>query len=282
VIATANGKQQKDMAEAHGRVLLRVEAEVDRLAAQAHLGWEKEARTLSWFGLRDGMSILEPGSGPGFATELLSTLFPNSPITCLELDPTLLKHAEQTFRKKANPRGQLREGSVMDIQLAENSFDFAYARLLFHHLPDPARAAKELWRVLKPGGRLVIYDIDDGIFGVTQPPIPELPTILKKFGLAQAAQGGNRHIGRNLWRILDAAGFTRLDLEVVPMHSDELGLEPFLPQIDPDRLLPLVQLGLMSAGELDEIRASRAKFLASPHPYILNLSLMICGEKRAE
>ncbi len=42
------------------------QAEIERLAAQAHSGWDKESRTLSWFGLKDGMSVLELGSGPGF------------------------------------------------------------------------------------------------------------------------------------------------------------------------------------------------------------------------
>jgi len=49
-------------------------AEIERLAAQARLGWGKEAHTLSWFGLKNGMSLIELGSGPGFITESLLTL----------------------------------------------------------------------------------------------------------------------------------------------------------------------------------------------------------------
>jgi predicted methyltransferase len=52
------------------------QAEIERLAAQAHSGWDKESWTLSWFGLNDGMSVLELGSGPGFITEQLLTLVP--------------------------------------------------------------------------------------------------------------------------------------------------------------------------------------------------------------
>ena len=254
-------------------------AEIERLAAQARLGWEKEARTLSWFGLKDGMSLIELGSGPGFITELLLTLVPNSLITCLEIDPKLLKRAEQYLQNKAHHRVHFVEGSVMNIRLADNSFDFAYARLLFQHLPDPVGAAKEIRRVLKPGDKLVIYDIDDEIFGLIQPPIPEFSAVLEKLGQAQSAGGGNRRVGRSLWRILKAAGFSNLDLEVVASHSDNIGIEPFLPQIDPDRLLPLVKTGLVSEQELENIRSSRHKFLASPEPYIFTLSLMVCGEK---
>lgn len=256
-----------------------VHAEIQRLAAQARLGWDKASRTLSWFGLKDGMSLLELGSGPGFITEQLLALLPTSPMTCLEIDLTLLKQAEQYLQDKVNHRVRFVEGSVMDTRLEGNQFDFAYARFLFQHLPDPIGAAKEIWRVLKPGGKLVICDVDDELFGLFQPPIPELSIVLEKFGQAQAARGGNRRIGRSLWRMLKAAGFCNLDLEVVATHSDNIGVEPFLQQIDPDRLLSLVKLDLMAEQDLETFRVSRTRFLDSPEPYALWLSLMICGEK---
>ena len=42
---------------------LELDAEIQRLKAQVLLSWEKEARTLKWFGLADGMNVLEAGSG---------------------------------------------------------------------------------------------------------------------------------------------------------------------------------------------------------------------------
>lgn len=253
--------------------------EIQRLAAQARLGWEKEARTLLWFGLKDKMSILELGSGPGFITRQLLELVPQSEITCLEIQSALINQAEQYLQPPVKDRFHFVEGSVMNMQLPDNSFDFAYARLLFQHLPDPIGAAKETWRVLKPGGKFVIYDVDDEISGLMEPTFPELPKVLEKFGEAQARRGGNRRIGRRLWRILNAAGFHNMDLELVVAHSDSAGIDPFFPQIDPNRLLGLVKAGLLSSQELESIRGSHERFLTSPEPYILFLSLMVCGEK---
>src|SRR5438045_9724778 len=78
-----------------------VEKEVERLRGQALWGWDKESRNLSWFGLTDGMSILEVGSGPGFITEQLLALYPNSHITCVEIDPDLILPAEKYLQSKA-------------------------------------------------------------------------------------------------------------------------------------------------------------------------------------
>jgi ubiquinone/menaquinone biosynthesis C-methylase UbiE len=255
------------------------QAEIERLAAQAHSGWDKESRMLSWLGLKDGMSVLELGSGPGFITEQLVTLVPTSPITCVEIDRTLLDQAEQRLQHKANQRLRFVEGSVTDMPLESDQFDFAYARLLFQHLRDPIAAAKEIWRVLRPGGKLVIYDIDDELFGLFEPALPEFAPVLEAFGQAQAARGGDRHIGRSLWRILTAAGFRTIELEAVGSHSAGSGVEPFLRHIHPDRMLSLVKGGLLSEEDLERFRAALTAWAALPDAYTLWMSLMICAEK---
>jgi ubiquinone/menaquinone biosynthesis C-methylase UbiE len=255
------------------------QAEIERLAAQAHAGWDKESRTLSWFGLKDGMSVLELGSGPGFITEQLVTLVPTSPITCVEIDRTLLDQAEQHLHHTAKERLRFVEGSVMDTHLERDQFDVAYARLVLQHLRDPIGAAKEIWRVLKPGGKLVMYDIDDALFGLFEPALPEFAPVLEAFGQGQAARGGNRHIGRSLWRILTAAGFRTIELEVVASHSVGSGVEPFLRHIHPDRMRSLVTGGLLSEEDLERFRAALTAWAALPDAYTLWLSLMLCGEK---
>jgi SAM-dependent methyltransferase len=184
----------------------------------------QRSTALSRFGLRDGMTVLELGSGPGFITGRLLRLVPTSLITCVEID-------------------------------------------------------KEIWRLLKPGGKLVICDIDDELFGLFQPPLPEFAPVLKAFGQAQAARGGNRHIGRSLWPILRRAGFGAIAVEVVASDSGERGMEPFLQHIHPDRLRFLVTSGLLSVEDFEAYRTALAAFTAAPEAYTLWMSLMVCGEK---
>ena len=79
-----------------------IEKEIERLRGQALWGWDKESRNLSWFGLVDGMSILELGSGPGFVTEQLIALCPNSHITCVEIDRDLILPPSNTCKAKGS------------------------------------------------------------------------------------------------------------------------------------------------------------------------------------
>jgi SAM-dependent methyltransferase len=256
-----------------------LDAEVERLRAQALLSWEKEARTLGWFGLQDGMSVLELGSGPGFVTGQLLAWLPGSEITALEIDPVLIERARGYLASKDGGRVRFVEASILNTGLPAEQFDFAVARLIFQHLPDPVAAVEEVRRVLKPGGTLVIVDSDDEIWGLTDPAIPEMGLILERYGQAQAARGGNRLVGRRLLRILEAAGFVDLDLEAVLFHSDALGLDAFDPQFDPDRLVSLVSVGLLSEADLAQIRASRQAFDEAERPFALMILLMACGRK---
>ncbi len=256
-----------------------LDSEVQRLRTQVRLSWEKEARTLAGFGLLDGLSVLELGSGPGFFTEQLLDLLPQSPVTALEIDPVLLERAKLYLQGQTSERLSFVQASVMDTGLPANSFDFAIARLLFCHLPEPVGAAKELLRVLKPGGKLVIIDADRGLQALLAPPLPEFDLINERVAQFLAKRGGNAYVGRQLWRILQAAGFVNLDLEAVVYHSDAKGIKAFLPQFDPEQVMHLAKQGMFSEEEAGSIIASWERFLNAPNPLILMLWLMAYGEK---
>ena len=257
------------------------ESEFRRLEAQALLSWEQEAQLLNRLGLRDRMSVLELGSGPGFVTERLLSLVPGGTVTAVELDAELSQLAERRLAGVGGERLRSVRASILETGLPAESFDFAVARLVFQHLEAPSDAAREALRVLRPGGKLAVVEVDAALWGIVEPFTAGLQTIYERVARAQATRGGDRLIGRRLWRILKAAGYTNLRLEAFVYHSDELGIEPFAPQLDPDRLLPQVAEGLITLTEFAAVRAAYERFLASPDAYIMMLGFIACGEKAA-
>ncbi|KAB8135714.1 methyltransferase domain-containing protein [Gracilibacillus oryzae] len=253
-----------------------IDAEINRLKAQALMGWEKEYRYLKWHGLEDGKKVLEVGYGPGFVTEQLADNLPNSEITALDVDEKLLESAKQ--QNKHNKKVEFINASVYDTGLPDNSYDFVIARLIFLHLHEPIKAAAEIFRVLKPGGKLVIIDIDDGIFGAIQPGMENLRTVIDKLIQMQKKAGGNREIGRSLPRLFQSAGFTDIDLEAVSVHSDLVGKEGFNEQFNPKRFEHFYKNGTLSEADFQTVKNAYDQ-LHNPDSYAMMIFLLACGTK---
>lgn len=100
---------------------------------------------------RDGRhsdKILDLGCGNGF----LSQLYPNFDIVGVDISDGMLANNPYTWVK----------GSAENIPFPDNNFDFVVCRSLIHHLEDPMLGLKECFRVLKPKGRLILWDPNHG------------------------------------------------------------------------------------------------------------------------
>lgn len=255
------------------------ESELLRLQEQALMGWNKEYRTLQQFGLADGMKVLEAGAGPGFVTAQLLEHFPHSEITALDIDDALLEEAKLRLSHIPESRLTFAHASVYETGLPGNQYDFVIARLISLHLYNPQQAAAELRRVLKPGGKLVIIDVDDGVFGAIEPEIGIMPAIIQKLVQQQASRGGNRNIGRSLPRLLSGSGYTDVDMDAILQHSDLHGIEGFKRQFDINRFTGFYKKGIITEYEYEELNRAYEQFSRSPDAHAMMLFFMACGTK---
>ena len=263
---------------------LSVGDELQRLCSQVQLSWKEEMRLMGWLGLSDGMSVLELGCGPGFVTERLAEYLPTSQITALDCDPLALAYAQERLNNRethAHQRLRWLQGNAEETHLEDGLFDVVLVRLLLQHVPDPLAVLREAWRVLKPGGKVMVSDIDGEMWGVAQPTFPQLRSLYSKMGSAQAARHGDRLIGRRLWRLVADAGFDQPELHPFAYHSDELGLKAFEWQLDPNRLLTTAKAGHISGNEMAAARIAFDLFYASDEAFVLMLGFIACGVKCA-
>lgn len=108
--------------------------------------------------LAPGSAVLEVAPGPGYFSIELAKLGAYS-ITGLDLSHTFVKMAAKNAAK-AGVKVEFIQGSASNIPLPKDSFDFLLCRAAFKNFSDPIGALREMRRVLKPGARGVIIDLN--------------------------------------------------------------------------------------------------------------------------
>jgi SAM-dependent methyltransferase len=103
-----------------------------------------------------GKRVLEIGLGEGSESELL--IREGARWTGIDLTPESVDRVRTrlTLRDLPLPYQDLRQDSVLDLPFADDSFDIVFSHGVLHHVPDIRQAQQEIWRVLRPGGELVI------------------------------------------------------------------------------------------------------------------------------
>jgi ubiquinone/menaquinone biosynthesis C-methylase UbiE len=106
--------------------------------------------------LRPEMVVADVGTGTGFMAAGLAPLV--SKVYALDGSPAMLEVAQRNLAGAQNVVFLEVDGST--LALDDASMDAVFANMYLHHCPDPLAAIRAMARVLKPGGRLVITDLD--------------------------------------------------------------------------------------------------------------------------
>ncbi|SEG27879.1 Ubiquinone/menaquinone biosynthesis C-methylase UbiE [Actinacidiphila yanglinensis] len=253
------------------------EQEVARLDHQAALTWAHEWRILRPLAPSGGGAVLDAGCGNGAVTAELSAALPGTRIVGLDAHPGLLERAGA--RGTGGPEPELLLGDVGDTPFADETFDLVLSRYVFQHLPEPIGVARELRRVLRPGGHLAVIDVDAGLWGTAEPDLSGFSEeAYRALGATQSADGGDRLIARRLPRILRDAGFTDVTVQPFAYTSDEVGLAALAPQLSPERLLPLVERGTLSLTAYLRAMTAWQNFVARDG-FVLLLGFAVVGRR---
>lgn len=127
--------------------------------AASSVAAERE-RWLERLDLEVGDVVLDAGSGIGEVALLLAgRVGPSGRVVGVDLSAELVERA----RSRAEGAGSVeyQVGDITALPFEDGSFDAVYSERVFLHLADPQAAMAELLRVLRPGGRLLIVDLDN-------------------------------------------------------------------------------------------------------------------------
>ncbi len=255
------------------------ESEVTRLKYQVDLFYKREFELYKKIGLRDGMKIIECGSGPGFLISNIVRDLPQCTATALEVDPFLIKQLNKNSAVKGKKLFEVKHASIYETELPDDYFDFAIARLVLEHLKEPEKAIAEVRRILKPGGKLVVVSNDFAYHLLTYPSFPELNEMYSAYIKSRFSEGGNPLIGRQLPVLLKRGNFEEINIEIICVHSELEGDKPFLKAENVNISKSLVKEGFLKKEILESLIENWYKMLQHPDHAIFRQLFVISGAK---
>ena len=106
-------------------------------------------------GIRPGDRVLEVGVGTG----INASLYPRDcSVTGIDLSSPMLEKARERVARKGVRNVRLLQMDAANLKFADDTFDIVYAPYVISVVPDPVAVTREMVRVCRPGGRIVILN----------------------------------------------------------------------------------------------------------------------------
>lgn len=171
----------------------------------------------SWMDMRDGLQVLDVGSGTGVLIERLAKLLePNGRVTGVDYSATMVDEAQRRAREKGL-KSEFRQMDAAALDFEDNTFDYSMSNIVFQHLPDPKKALEEMVRVTKPGGRICIHEQDWETMIVDSDDRRLTRKVLN--GFVDSFTSG--WIGRQLYGLFVRAGLAQISVTPQSFRFDE-------------------------------------------------------------
>jgi SAM-dependent methyltransferase len=182
-------------------------------------------------GLDSSRRVLDVGSGIGGTSRCLAREF-GCRVTGVDLTEEYCQTAAAlSARTGLSGLVDYRQGDAADLPFAAGTFDVVWTEHVAMNIPDKARLYREMYRVLKPGGTLAVYDILEGPSGPVHFPVPwarsadtsflvtpeELRALLKEAGFAVTSWADTTDAAR-AWFVAVAEKIRREGLPPLGFH----------------------------------------------------------------
>jgi ubiquinone/menaquinone biosynthesis C-methylase UbiE/biotin operon repressor len=118
----------------------------------------------SWQGLAETLLTLMPpmviadlGAGEGTFSQMLARR--SKKVIAIDNSEKMVEYGRELAAKHGVKNLEYRKGDIEEVPIRDSAVDLAFFSQALHHAQHPERAVAEAWRILKPGGRIVVLDL---------------------------------------------------------------------------------------------------------------------------
>jgi ubiquinone/menaquinone biosynthesis C-methylase UbiE len=167
-------------------------------------------------GASPGERILDVGCGPGFyCVELLDDVGPSGSVVGVDSSPAMLALAGRRCACRENV--ELFEAEAVSLPVPDGSFDAAVSVQVQEYVADAAAGLAELHRVLRPGGRALVWDIDWATLSIHSEDDALTARVLRAWDEHLA----HPSLPRQLAPLLRSVGFVEVRMQAHPFATVE-------------------------------------------------------------
>ncbi len=221
---------------------------------------------LNRVGIQPGMKCLEVGCGSGDLTfDLAGIVGPSGRVVATDIDDVKIRLARSEAEEQHLTNVEFRVADIVEDGI--EAFDFAHARFVLTHLPNPENALERIRQAVRPGGILVVEDIDfRGHF--CHPECPAFSCYVQLYTQTAQRRGADPNIGPRLPQLLVEAGFEAVQMNIVQPAAMS-GEVKIMPSLTLANIADAVAgEGLASRAELDQLIHELDDFASDPQTLI--------------
>ena len=229
--------------------------------------------------LHPEMEVLSVGCGPGNILRAIAATEPTIRATGIDISQTRIEQARK--RSPGNPQVKFFCGNATEMQFPRRSFDLVYTRMLLQYLSQKEKAVAEMVRVTKPGGLVMLQDLDGQLIW-HYPEDPIMQNAVMQVTGALAESGFDPLVGRKLFWLAQKAGLEQIEVQVEPYHLVVGEIDPLVSQqwkLKLDIAKPSMVRALRSEKEADEQVRRFMDYLSRPDTLTYSNVFTITGKK---
>jgi SAM-dependent methyltransferase len=228
------------------------------------------ASVLDAAGVGAGMRVLDLGCGGGDVTLTLAQLVgAQGAVVGIDVDDVKLGLARQDAADLGLNHVEYCVGDATSLD-ARDEYDVVYARLLLTHLSDPPAMLARMVAATRPGGTVVVEDLDHSAV-YSYPPLPALATFVELYNEVARRRGGDPEIGPKVLGMFHAAGLVEVHLAAAqpvvvdgaPKRIHQITLENVRDAMQAEQVATAAELDPI-ATELEAFCAERGTIVAFP------------------